>query len=165
MENWEIMCYSLAGACHDVGHPGFNSPYLIEKKDEIAVRYNDISVLENFHVATTFEILSVDRYNIFGELPKDDWKRVRKLMIGSILATDMALHFSKIGILKSKLSSEDINYTAEDEKRFICEQFFHLCDISNATKTFDICEKWTNLLFEEFYNQGDQEKMMKAPVS
>lgn len=83
---------------------------------------------------------------------KDDYKKCRKIMIGAILATDMALHFSKIGILKTKLQSEDLNVKSPDEKKFLCEQFFHLSDISNATKPFDICEKWTNLLFEEFYN-------------
>ena len=86
-------------------------------------------------------------------------------MVGAILATDMALHFAKIGVLKSKLASEDTDFTNEEDKKFICEQFFHLCDISNATKSFDLCEKWTNLLFEEFYHQGDQEKVMGVTVS
>lgn len=146
------MSYTLAGACHDIGHPGFSNIYLIEKRDDISIRYNDISVLENFHVATTFEILKVDKYNIFSKLTKDQYKRVRKLMVGAILATDMALHFAKIGVLKSKLASDDTDFTNDEDKKFICEQFFHLCDISNATKTFDLCEKWTNLLFEEFYH-------------
>ena len=84
------MSYVLAGACHDVGHLGFNNVYLIEKRDQIAVRYNDVSVLENFHVATTFEILSEDKYDIFSKLTKDQYKQVRKTMIGAILATDMA---------------------------------------------------------------------------
>lgn len=161
LDPFEMMSYTIAGACHDIGHPGFSNVYLIEKKDDISVRYNDISVLENFHVATTFEILKVDKYNIFSNLSKDQYKRVRKIMIGAILATDMALHFAKIGVLKSKLSavSNDDTFNEED-KKFICEQFFHLCDISNATKQFDICEKWTNLLFEEFFHQGDQEKIM-----
>jgi len=51
------MSYIIAGACHDVGHPGVSNVFLIEKKDEIAIRYNDSMVLENFHVATTYEIL------------------------------------------------------------------------------------------------------------
>lgn len=71
MDNWEILSYTLAGACHDIGHPGFSNIYLIEKKDDISIRYNDISVLENFHVATTFEILKVDKYNIFSKLNKE----------------------------------------------------------------------------------------------
>ena len=42
-------------------------------------------------------------------------------MIGAILATDMSLHFAKIGVLKQKLSQQDLDYTADDEKKFICE--------------------------------------------
>jgi hypothetical protein len=60
-----MMSYIVAGACHDIGHPGYNNPYLIESSDDIAIKYNDISVLENFHVASTFEIIKGDRFNIF----------------------------------------------------------------------------------------------------
>jgi hypothetical protein len=91
------MSYIIAGACHDVGHMGFNNIYLIEKRDIKAIRYNDASVLENYHVATTFEILNEEKYNIFSELSKNNFKKVRKIMIGAILATDMALHFGKVG--------------------------------------------------------------------
>lgn len=42
-------------------------------------------------------------------------------MIGAILATDMALHFSKIGVLKSKLSQPDLDPTTDEDKKFICE--------------------------------------------
>ena len=73
-------------------------------------------------------------------------------MIGCILATDMSLHFAKIGVLKQKLSTTDLDFCNDENKKFICEQFFHLSDISNAAKPFNICEKWTCLLFEEFYN-------------
>jgi hypothetical protein len=51
LDSWDMMCYILAGACHDLGHPGVNNLFLTEKRDEIAITYNDISVLENFHVA------------------------------------------------------------------------------------------------------------------
>lgn len=79
-------------------------------------------------------------------------------MIGAIFSTDMAQHFSKIGILKGKVSSKDLDPTDSEEKKFICEQLFHLCDISNACKPFELCENWTLLLFNEFYLQGDMEK-------
>lgn len=117
-----MMSLTIAGACHDIGHPGFSNVYLIEKKDDISVRYNDISVLENFHVATTFEILKVDKYNIFSALSKEEYKRVRKMMIGAILATDMALHFAKIGVLKSKLAQDsEENVFSDEDRKFICE--------------------------------------------
>lgn len=47
----------IGGACHDHEHPGFNNVYLMETKDDIAIRYNDVSVLENHHVASTFSLL------------------------------------------------------------------------------------------------------------
>lgn len=108
-------------------------------------------MLENFHVASTFELLNDPNYNIFEDLQPDDYKRTRKQMIGAILATDMALHFSKMGILKGKLDNDDFNPADYEEKKFLCEQVFHLCDISNVGKPWDICEKWTNLLFVEFF--------------
>jgi hypothetical protein len=64
------MAYMIAAGCHDLGHLGFNNAYHMEQHDEIAVRYNDHSVLENFHVATTFQILAKDEFNIFSKLSK-----------------------------------------------------------------------------------------------
>lgn len=61
----------MAASCHDLDHPGFNNIFMIEKKDEIAVRYNDLSVLENHHVASSFAILSEEEYNITKSFPKD----------------------------------------------------------------------------------------------
>lgn len=121
LDPWEMMSYTIAGACHDIGHPGFSNVYLIEKKDDISIRYNDISVLENFHVATAFDILKIDKYNVFSALTKDQYKRVRKIMIGAILATDMALHFAKIGVLKSKLASCTDDTFNEEDRKFICD--------------------------------------------
>ena len=54
----EMFSYTVAGACHDLEHPGVNNIYLIESNDKIALNYNDSAVLENHHVATAFQILN-----------------------------------------------------------------------------------------------------------
>ena len=41
----------------------------------------------------------------------------------------------------------------------------HLCDVSNTAKPWKICYKWIELLFMEFFMQGDQEKSMGMPPS
>ena len=33
------------------------------------------------------------------------------------------------------------------------------------TRPFEVCRKWTYLLFEEFFQQGDLEKSQSLPVS
>ena len=36
----------IAAAGHDVGHPALTNRFLINSRDQIAIRYNDQSVLE-----------------------------------------------------------------------------------------------------------------------
>lgn len=62
-----MMSYIIAAACHDVNHPGYNNVFMINTRNTLALRYNDISVLENHHVATTFDVMTQDngKYNIF----------------------------------------------------------------------------------------------------
>jgi hypothetical protein len=138
---------------------------MIEKRDMIAVRYNDVSVLENHHVASSFAILSEPQYNVTKSFPKDKYKRFRKIMIDAILATDMSHHFAKFGIFKGKILSEDLDPKAPSEKHILCQELFHLADISNSTKQFDICLKWCEYLFVEFFHQGDTEKQLGHDVS
>ena len=47
----------IASVAHDIGHPGVNNTFLINSNDELAIRYNDISVLENHHASSLFKIL------------------------------------------------------------------------------------------------------------
>ena len=56
----------LIGAiCHDLKHTGQNNTYHINTRSKIAMRYNDISVLENYHIAQTFKVLSHSNCNIY----------------------------------------------------------------------------------------------------
>jgi hypothetical protein len=43
--------------------------------------------------------------------------------------------------------------------------FFHLADVSNSTKSWEICHQWTDLLYNEFFNQGDFERRQGLPIS
>lgn len=53
----------------------------VNAKTELALRYNDISPLENHHAAVAFEILSCDSSNIIKHLNPDNHKRFRSGMI------------------------------------------------------------------------------------
>ena len=70
--------------------------------------YNDISVLENHHLSTAFKLLKQEGCNIFENLAKDDWQKLRKLSIDIVLATDMSKHMSLLADLKTMVETKKV---------------------------------------------------------
>lgn len=96
----------MASAIHDVDHPGFNNSFMISTLSPIALRYNDLSVLENFHCAKGFEVMSEEGCEILDTLSPDQYKTVRTAIISMVLATDMINHFEYITKFKNKLNGD-----------------------------------------------------------
>lgn len=65
----------------------------------------DKAVLENYHVASTFELLKDTQYNIFENASKADYKSIREKMIALVLATDMSQHFAELGLMKTRIAA------------------------------------------------------------
>ncbi|KAL6761468.1 3'5'-cyclic nucleotide phosphodiesterase [Haematococcus lacustris] len=87
----------LAAVCHDYQHIGRTNDWLVETKDELALRYNDRSPMENHHLAGAFSLLKHPDLNFLQAMPKATYDRLRKLVIELVLGTDMKQHFSIVG--------------------------------------------------------------------
>lgn len=57
--------------------------YQINARTELAVRYNDISPLENHHCAVAFQIFSQPEFNIFSNVDQEQFKQIRQ--VGTLL--------------------------------------------------------------------------------
>eukprot|EP00758_Cryptobia_borreli_P009165 Tbor_TRINITY_DN5453_c0_g2::TRINITY_DN5453_c0_g2_i1::g.25348::m.25348 len=55
--------------------------------------------------------------------------------------------------------------TSENDRIFALQMLLHLSDISNPIRDSDIALKWTNVINEEFFLQGDHEKHLGSLVS
>ena len=69
----ELLSAIIASLAHDVGHPGLTNRFLIYNRDPMAIRYNDISCLENMHAALTFKLLADENNNFMKELPDNEF--------------------------------------------------------------------------------------------
>ena len=58
LDNVEQMSCYISAALHDYEHPGVNSVFLVNMNDQIAINHNDSSVLENYHLAESFRLMT-----------------------------------------------------------------------------------------------------------
>ena len=166
LDNLEHMSCLISASLHDFEHPGVTSPFLVSMNDQMAVRHNDISVLENHHLAASFQLMKDDpQCNWAAKMSRDEFKRVRHVIIQTVLTTDMTKHFIELGTLSSRLVDDDFNPVESKDKELFIKFMFHLSDISNPTKPWRLCRLWCDLLFVEFFAQGDLEKIHGFPVS
>ena len=161
----DIFAGIVGALCHDFDHPGFNNAFMINSKDELAIRYNDSSVLENHHLSSTFQLLCQEQYNIFENCSAEAYKEVRETIIRIVLATDFSKHFEVLGQFKSKLASGPLEYSKLEDRRLVLCVALKCADVSHTAKSTDMHLEWTNRVTEEFYTQGDIERQRNLPLS
>ncbi|KAB7506535.1 cAMP-specific 3',5'-cyclic phosphodiesterase, isoform F [Armadillidium nasatum] len=169
--NLEILAAIFAAAIHDVDHPGLTNQYLINSSSELALMYNDESVLENHHLAVAFKLLQNPECDIFVNLTKKQRQTLRKMVIDMVLATDMSKHMSLLADLKTMVETKKVagsgvllldNYT---DRIQVLQNMVHCADLSNPTKPLELYRKWVSSIMEEFFKQGDREREQGMDIS
>ncbi|CAE7027148.1 regA [Symbiodinium natans] len=245
-----ILALLLGAAVHDMGHDGRTNSYHVNVGDDIALTYNDISVLENMHISKTFKLmrsaqssvlqfklssctgavmvvafcawcrtrlrtywpLSLEdvefaaRGNFNADLARAQVRTVTdvyqlvKLRLDSLegrvndsnetsswelcvvvvcifsrwvtgnlaFSLDVSIENIRQADFKSlveKLGNDMIEWHEEKAMSALRVMVLHAMDISNPAKILTLSDKWSDLLRQEFFLQGDQEKQLGLPVS
>ncbi|XP_050453349.1 cAMP-specific 3',5'-cyclic phosphodiesterase isoform X4 [Cataglyphis hispanica] len=167
----EITAALFAASIHDVDHPGLTNQFLINSSSELALMYNDESVLENHHLAVAFKLLQNEGCDIFVNMTKKQRQTLRKMVIDMVLSTDMSKHMSLLADLKTMVETKKVagsgvllldNYT---DRIQVLENLVHCADLSNPTKPLPLYRRWVALLMEEFFLQGDREREQNMDIS
>merc|ERR1719158_473424 len=108
---------------------------------------------------------SSPEFRMFNEVSESTFIGIRELVMSTVLATDMATHFSELGRFKSRIQAGDFlarpdgsEYPTNEDKLLACNVVIHACDISNPAKVLDTYLDWTARVLWEFFRQGDLEK-------
>ena len=136
LKPFDALTLLISAIGHDVGHPGVNNAFLVALNAPLAQLYNDKSVLESFHCAAYSQILRRYWRQAFEDTA------MRSLLINSILATDMGVHFKymkDVGNLQQKLhdnnGTEGWNVAVlEEYKTLTCGLLIKCADISNVVR-------------------------------
>ncbi|XP_052381181.1 cAMP-specific 3',5'-cyclic phosphodiesterase 4D-like isoform X6 [Oncorhynchus keta] len=167
----EILAAIFASAIHDVDHPGVSNQFLISTNSELALMYNDSSVLENHHLAVGFKLLQEENCDIFQNLTKKQRQSLRKMVIDMVLATDMSKHMNLLADLKTMVETKKVTSSGVllldnyNDRIQVLQNMVHCADLSNPTKPLQLYRQWTDRIMEEFFSQGDRERERGMEIS
>ena len=180
----ELFAILLAAAVHDVEHPGKNNAFQINNQTELAMVYNDLSVLENKHASHAFRKMfegtssgnadsvtdltsSTSRsLNVLRNVASTRLPGIRTKVIDAILHTDMSKHFQLVNSIKGMLLNTDSVGTMNSENRWkLLVYMMHVADISGTSRPNPMFIEWTDRCYEEFFQQGDREVELGLPIS
>ncbi|KAI8877662.1 HD-domain/PDEase-like protein [Backusella circina FSU 941] len=161
----------VAALCHDIGHPGLTNSYQKHAKTHLAKQYGNNSILEKYSVDLT--LLLLRKHCILLDHVALD--RLKDL----ILSTDMTYHCElevQVQSLIDKYGSVWRKYTTKhqpsnetvlllSDRQCLSRILLHAADISNMVRPWPISKQWSDLILQEFYQQGDKEKNGKMPLS
>ncbi|XP_049471352.1 dual specificity calcium/calmodulin-dependent 3',5'-cyclic nucleotide phosphodiesterase 1A isoform X4 [Panthera uncia] len=156
----EILAMVFAAAIHDYEHTGTTNNFHIQTRSDVALLYNDRSVLENHHVSAAYRLMQEEEMNVLINLSKDDWRDLRNLVIEMVLSTDMSGHFQQIKNIRNSLQQPE-----GIDKAKTMSLILHAADISHPAKSWQLHHRWTMALMEEFFLQGDKEAELGLPFS
>uniref|UniRef100_A0A8C6V5A4 Phosphodiesterase n=1 Tax=Neogobius melanostomus TaxID=47308 RepID=A0A8C6V5A4_9GOBI len=160
----EILAAIFASAIHDVDHPGVSNQFLINTNSELALMYNDSSVLENHHLAVGFKLLQEENCDIFQNLTKKQRQSLRKMVIDIVLATDMSKHMNLLADLKTMVETKKVTSSGV----LLLDNYsdrIQVLSVFNPTKPLQLYRQWTDRIMEEFFSQGDRERERGMEIS
>ena len=138
---------------------------------DLALVYNDQSVLENHHAHVGAVLLKQPDTSILSELTDDERTKVRQSMISIILHTDMSYHQDLVTqllqldnrMLNDESSEQSLESAAlnDADKQFLMEAIVHLGDLSNPIMRWDQSHEWSMRVIDEFIAQSNLENEQK----
>ncbi|KAL5012133.1 hypothetical protein ScPMuIL_010684 [Solemya velum] len=153
----EKIALVIAGICHDLDHRGYNNAFFQKLNLPLASLYST-SVMEQHHYRQTVTILQSEGHDIFSDFDPIEYKEILDMIRENIMATDLALYFINQKSISQELKDGKFDITNLDMRRQLRSLMMTGADLCSICKPWDIQVKTANLIYQEFYSQGDEER-------
>ncbi|XP_076069074.1 cGMP-dependent 3',5'-cyclic phosphodiesterase-like [Oratosquilla oratoria] len=156
----EALALVFSSLCHDLDHRGTTNSFQVASNSVLASLYSsEGSVMERHHLAQTMCILNTQDCNVFENLSQQQYTQCLDLMRDIILATDLAHHLRLLGEIKEMARRGYNSSSARDHFLLTC-LLMTAADLSDQTKDWVSSKRVAELIYKEFFTQGDLEKAM-----
>uniref|UniRef100_A0A5S6PHW1 Phosphodiesterase n=1 Tax=Brugia malayi TaxID=6279 RepID=A0A5S6PHW1_BRUMA len=147
----------IACLCHDLDHRGKNNAYMKSMSSPLASIYST-SVMEHHHFNQTVIILQQVGHNILKSFSSEEYKEILGIIKHCILATDLEVFISNKREMEAILADGNFNWDNADHRFLMKTILMTGCDVIAASKPWPIHTEAVKTIFEEFYEQGDEER-------
>eukprot|EP00927_Polykrikos_kofoidii_P068937 TRINITY_DN64296_c0_g1_i1.p1 TRINITY_DN64296_c0_g1~~TRINITY_DN64296_c0_g1_i1.p1 ORF type:complete len:486 (-),score=81.45 TRINITY_DN64296_c0_g1_i1:376-1833(-) len=184
----DVLVLLVSAIGHDVGHPGVNNLFLVNSGAQLAITYNDRSVLENMHASLFFETLRRPGLNFAANMNTLQFQSFRAKVIDCIMATDMARHFGLLDRFSARVMmmqdegtpvtkggqedgcgsiglSGEGSFSSKEDRGMLITAFMHMADLGQSARPWQSHRLAVKYLEQEFFAQGDQERELGIPIS
>ncbi|XP_045539863.1 cGMP-specific 3',5'-cyclic phosphodiesterase [Papilio machaon] len=158
MSDLEILGLLVACLCHDLDHRGTNNAFQTKTESPLAILYST-STMEHHHFDQCVMILNSESNNIFQALSPCDYKDVMRVVETAILSTDLAMYFKKKSKFLELVDNGEFDWQSPEKKELLCGMMMTACDVSAIAKPWEVQHKVAKLVADEFFDQGDLEKL------
>ncbi|XP_041358670.1 probable 3',5'-cyclic phosphodiesterase pde-5 isoform X2 [Gigantopelta aegis] len=153
----ESLALFVACLCHDLDHRGKTNAFMVKSASPLAAIYST-STMEHHHFNQTVTILQQEGHNIFKHLTSEEYKMVLGEIRHSILATDLALFFGNKAKLKDIVDKREFSWKNQEHRELVMAISMTACDLCAMYKPWKTQLDLVNIIMEEFWQQGDEEK-------
>ncbi|DAZ93938.1 TPA: hypothetical protein N0F65_012884 [Lagenidium giganteum] len=153
IKEFEALSLIIAALGHDADHPGNDNQFEVDSGSALALCYNDISVLESHHAATTFRVIKMEGCDVLKDLSAVARAGIRSAIVRCILATDMKHHTKLLSELSAVARVEDFE-TVTDGRQLMLNMIIHGSDLGSVARPLNITLKWVDRVCEEFTQQA-----------
>jgi len=176
----ELLAALVGALVHDFDHPGTNNGHEVRAGTERALMHTD-AILEHHHLHSTFKLLAVPAFDLFGAMPADDRELCRKLIVDMVLATDLKMHNDFTSTLSTLAAQHGAtaagalpsreNFTSPFQAQalvgvpLLLAVALKFADLSHCFKPFHIHKHWAERITNEFWALGDRERQLGIAVS
>ncbi|EMD35295.1 hypothetical protein CERSUDRAFT_116097 [Gelatoporia subvermispora B] len=162
LSNEDLFALYIAAVGHDVGHPGLTNSFMKNARTPLAQVYDDKSVLEQMHYSLILQIMRHTGLESLLDRPQSGpW--FRKLLLGTVLATDLGVHNEFMENFKDLLAGkQDCLFR---RRVVVCQAIIKCADISNPGRPYLVSQHWASALEAEWSSQLLLEQHLQLPTS
>ena len=154
----------LSVLVHDLGHPGHNNTFEVNTASDRARRFNNASVLENYSIELSWELLDDPEYNIFKGFPPQKVSEYKRIIKELVLSTDFEKHQDFMSGFQGYLEEHPADFNNHEFISWVTRALVKSADIANTTKPFEEAKLWGRRIMLEFWAQGAREKELNITV-